>query len=237
MNKYLAVVLTGALAALPLTAASPLGGVTASGAVWTNQAALPSGSNVYEGDEIRTAPGALAVLESPVMGRIELRGGTHATVGARMIALERGVAASQKVAVQFDDFEAAAQDPNADNWFVVENHEGRKLVAAYRGDVVLRGGSGGSLVIPAGSYAMAAAAAPPAPREAAAKGKSKDDTDSKRKRRKGGAAAGAGAKTGWSLGSLSHGASVALLTGATAAALGGAAAAGAFRDESASPQD
>jgi hypothetical protein len=234
MKKYLAIALACALAALPLPAAAPLGGVTVSGAVWTNQAVLPSGSNVYAGDEIRTAPDAFAILESPATGRVEVRGDTRAKVGEQAITLERGVVASQKLAVQVDELEVAVRDPRADNWFVVESHDGRRLIAAYRGDVVVRGGSAGSLVIPSGSYAMAAAA-PPAPREAAEQD-AKDDKDAKDKRRAGGAA-GAGAKAGWSLGSLSHAASVAVVTGATAAALGGAVAAGAFREDSASPQD
>jgi hypothetical protein len=235
MRRLLVLTLVCALAALPLTAASPLGGVTVSGDVWTNQAALPSGSSVYAGDEIRTAPGALAVLSSPATGRVELRGATRATVDAKTIALEQGVVASQRMAVQFDDLEIAARDAQADNWFVVENNAGRRLIAAYRGDVVIRGGSAGSFVVPAGHYAMAAAAAP-APRQAAPRGdddKKEDDDDDKRA----GGAAGAASKSGWSLGSLSHGASVAVVTGATAAALGGAVAGGAFREDSASPQD
>jgi hypothetical protein len=232
------------MAALPLPAAAPLGGVIASGGVWTNEAALPSGSNVYAGDEIRTAPDAFAVLESPATGRVELRGDTRARVGEEAIALERGVVASAKLAVEIGDLEIVARDSRADNWFVVENREGRRLVAAYRGDVVIRGGSAGSLIVPAGSYAMAAQASgtrestsqrgevevPKSPRD---KGRLDVDSDS-------GAdsgAASAGAKKGWSIGSLSHGASVAVVTGVTAAALGGAAVGGAFSDDSASPQD
>ena len=234
MRKFLASALACAMAALPATAAPPLGGVTVSGAVWTNQAALPSGSSVYLGDEIRTAPDAFAVLESPSTGRVELRGDTSAKIGEQSIALERGVVASERMAVQLDGVEVAARDAAADNWFVVENQGGRQLIAAYRGDVVIRGGSAGSFVVPAGSYAMAAAAAPPAPRQAASKA---GDEEEEKKKKRGGAAAGAAAKSGWSLGSLSHAASVAVVTGATAAALGGAVAAGAFRDESASPQD
>ncbi len=219
------------MAALPLPGASALGGVTVSGDVWTNQAALPSGSNVYAGDEIRTAPDAFAVLESPATGRLELRGGTQARVDDGAVALERGVVASDTLAVQVDDLEIEARDPKADNWFVVENKDGRRLIAAYRGDVVIRGGAAGSLVVPAGSYAMAAAAAP-APK------KSSDDEDQKNKKKKrAGGAVGAGAATGWSIGTLSHAASVALVTAGTAAALGGAVAAGAFREDSSSPQD
>jgi hypothetical protein len=229
MKRYLAVALACATAALPLSAASPLGGVTVSGDVWTNQAALPSGSSVYAGDEIRTAPDAFAVLESPAAGRLELRGDTQAKVNEGAVSLERGVVASQKLAVELDDLEISPRDPRADNWFVVENKDGRRLIAAYRGDVVIRGGSAGSLVVPAGSYAMAAAA--PAPDSA------DSDKDEKKKKKRRGGAAGAGASTGWALGSLGHAASVAVVTGATAAALGGAVAAGAFRDDSASPQD
>lgn len=233
MKRYLTAALACAMAALPLSAASPLGGVTVSGDVWTNQAALPSGSNVYAGDEIRTAPGAFAVLETPQTGRIELRGGTQAKMSEAAVHLERGVVASQKLAVQLGELEISARDADADNWFVVENKDGRRLIAAYRGDVVIRGGSAGSLVVPAGSYAMAAAG--PAPRAPA--GNDKGDEDSNKKKRRKGGAAGAAAKTGWSLGSLGHAASVAVVTGATAAALGGAVAAGAFREDSASPQD
>lgn len=236
MKRHLAIVLACATAALPLSAASPLGGVTVSGDVWTNKAALPSGSSVYAGDEIRTAPDAFAILESPSTGRLELRGDTQAKVNDGAVALDRGVVASQKLAVEIGDLEIEARDPQADNWFVVENKDGRRLIAAYRGDVVIRGGSAGSLVVPAGSYAMAAAAAPPSPRNSADKDKDEQDSKNKKKKRAGGAA-GAGAATGWAIGSLGHAASVAVVTGATAAALGGAVAAGAFREDSASPQD
>ncbi|MEZ5365120.1 MAG: hypothetical protein R2748_23040 [Bryobacterales bacterium] len=214
--------------------------MTTSGAVWTNQTALPSGSSVYAGDEIRTAPDAFAVLDSPATGRVELRGDTSAKVGESSVTLDRGVVASAKMAIATGGLEISVADPKADNWFVVENQDGRQLIAAYRGDVIVRGRSSGSFIVPSGQYAMAAAAAPPSPRESAEKkgdaDKNAEDKDKDRKKR-GGAAAGAATNSGWALGSLGHAASVAVVTGATAAALGGAVAAGAFRDESTSPQD
>ncbi|MCB1019695.1 MAG: hypothetical protein KDC27_07185 [Acidobacteria bacterium] len=240
MRNFLAIALACAMAAMPLPAASALGGVTTSGAVWTNQTALPSGSSVYAGDQIRTAPDAFAVLDSPATGRVELRGDTEAKVNDNAVALERGVVASAKMAVATDGLEISAADPQADNWFVVENQNGRRLIAAYRGDVVVRGRSSGSFIVPAGQYAMAAAAAPPAPRKSpdqATEADQADKKDDKNKKRAGGAAAGAATKSGWALGSLGHAASVAVVTGATAAALGGAVAAGAFRDDSTSPQN
>ena len=109
------------------------------------------------------------------------------------------------------------------------------MIAAYRGDVVVRGRAG-SFTVPEGSYALAAAAAPP---QAEA---DKDDDDDKAggavkgKPRAAGRAAGAGAKSGgWSIGNLGTGASIAVVTGATAAAITGAVIA--FDDDPASPRD
>jgi len=234
MKQICTIFLACAMVALPLPAASALGGLTTAGDVWSNQVALPSGSTVYAGDLIETGKDGLAVLSSPAAGRIEIRPGSKASLGADAVELSQGVVAANKAAVRLSGFEVEAQDSAADNWFVVSEQNGERLVAAYRGDVVVRGAAG-SFVVPQGSFAMAAAAAPP---QGQAKTDDDDDDDevaAKKIPRRTGRAAGAGAKSGWSIGSLSQGASIALVTAGTAAAITGTAIA--LTDDSSSPQD
>lgn len=234
MKQVCMILLACALIALPLPAAPALGGLTTAGDVWSNQVALPSGSTVYAGDLIETGKDGLAVLSSPEAGRIEIRPGSKASLADSAVDLTQGVVASNKAAVRFGGFEVEAEDNAADNWFVVSDQNGERLIAAYRGDVVVRGAAG-SFVVPQGSYALAAAAPP------ADQSKDNDDDDdddevaAKRIPRTTGRAAGAGAKSGWSIGSLGHWTSVALVTGGTAAAITGTAVA--LTDDSASPQD
>ncbi|MBI1354137.1 MAG: hypothetical protein GC160_07310 [Acidobacteria bacterium] len=239
MQRYFAIILACALAALPASAAPALGGLTTAGAVWSNQVALPSGSTIYAGDVIETGADALAVLSSPSKGRVEIRAESKASLSDDAVTLSSGVVAADRATVRLGDLSVAAKDAAGDNWFVVSDRDGEKLIAAYRGDVVVRG-QDGAFTVPAGSFALAAAALPPSPQTTDKDKKDHDDDDKaggaiKRAPRTAGRAAGAGAKSGWSIGSLGHWASVAVVTGGTAAAITGTVVA--LDDTPASPQD
>ncbi len=232
MRYLLTITLGCALAAPSLPAATALGGLTTAGPVWSNQTALPSGATVYTGDLIETGKDGLAVLSSPTVGRLEIRGESKAALGEGAVVLSEGVVAANKTAVRVGEFEVNADAGNAESWFVVAEQNGERIVAAYRGDVVVRGAAG-SFVVPQGSFALAAAAPPP--QAPAADDDDDDDKAAMKLPRTGGRAAGAGAKEGWSIGGLGQSASIAVVTGATAAAITGTAIA--LRDDSASPQD
>lgn len=226
--------LAAALAA-SLPAAAPLAGVSVTGTVWTNQAALPSGSSVYVGDVLETDAQAMAVIASPELGRIEVRPATRVTFNQNSLKLERGVVASEKLPVTARGFRFESKTAQGDEWFVVSDRDDKLLVAAYRGDVVIRRAGGAALLVPAGSYALAAAAPAGQGDSNTAKSDKPSDTKKRKRRRTGGGAAGAASKSGWTIGSLSHGASIALLTGVTAAAIGVPVAL-TVSDDSVSPQ-
>lgn len=156
MRTPFCLLLVMALTGSPLFADS-LGGLLVSGNVWTNQVALPSGSSVYAGDRIKTDAEGMAVLG---MGahRVEIRPGTSVTLHGDSLDLHGGVVASSGSEILLDDTGISAQDPAAASWFVVSEQDGQVLVAAYRGDAVIRDPDGRRTVVPAGSFAMAAAA-------------------------------------------------------------------------------
>jgi len=131
MKQICTFLMACALVALPLPAAPALGGLTTAGPVWSNQVALPSGSTVYAGDLIETGKDGLAVLSSPDLGRIEIRAESKAALADGAIELTQGVVAANKTAVHFDGFEVAASDAANDNWFVVSEQDGERLIAAY----------------------------------------------------------------------------------------------------------
>jgi hypothetical protein len=139
--------------------------------------------------------------------------------------------AANNASVRLGELEIKADSGNTESWFVVAEQDGDRVIAAHRGDVVVRGAAG-SFIVPQGSFALAAAAPPQ-------QAKSDDDDDDDKAvimlPKQGGRAAGAGAKSGWSFGGLSQGATIAIVTGAAAAAITGAAIV--LTEDSASPQD
>ena len=220
------------LACAPLFGAEPLGDLSVYGNVWTNQAALPSGAGVFAGDVVETDEKALAVLSSSQKGRVEVRSDSRATFESEALRLERGAAASAGLPVHIANFQIRSLSNGADNWFVVADRNGERVVSAFRGDVLIEQQGKDDVVVPEGSFALAAAL--PTPKQAA----SDDDDDDKggaaaKTRRRTGRASNSTAKSGWSLGKLGTGASVAVVTGATAAAATGLAFG--LRDDSASP--
>lgn len=219
--------LLAALLVVPVQAGSPLGVVSASGVVWTNEVALPSGSRVWPGDVLRVSTNGLAIVSDPVIGRLEVRAGAEARFSDEGVELLHGVIASQRLEVGLGEHRFAPRDASdAEGWFVVSDNNGDPLVAAYGADVVIRSPGTEPLLVPQGQFAMAAAA-PPVPHDeddSSNESEVEHDTRPKRSRRRTGAAGAASkSSSGWTLGGLSHAASIAVVTGITAAAVTGVA--------------
>ena len=230
----------------PSLQAAPPTPVSTTGNVWTNQVALPSGHFARNGDKLRTDSTGMAVLTTPETGRFEVRMDSDVTWLDDGVRLDAGTVASAKLPVQLGEYEIAPANPSEDSWFVVSETEGETLVAAYRGDVVIRGGGAGPITVPAGSFAMAAAATPepePAPAPQASgptkpsksKDKAKGRNSRQASRRRTGRANSAGSSKGWSIGGMGHITSVAIVSGVAAAAITGLAG-NSIRNESVSPQ-
>ena len=220
-----------------LAAAGPLGygRMSTVGTVWTNSVALPSGTTVHRGDRIATGRNAVAVISSPATGRVEVRPNSDVTLADRYVALHEGVVASEKVAVTLADYKVKPKDSQGNPWFAVASRQGQVLIAAYRGDVLIARAGLAPVLVPAGSYAVPAPG--PEPRKSEkARGKEKRPEGSGGNR---GAVAAGGwppkTNDGWTIGSLSHGASVALIAGIGAGAAVGVVAAFALGDPSPSP--
>ncbi len=156
MRTRFCLLLVIALSGSPLFADS-LGGLTVSGKVWTNQVALPSGSSVYAGDRIQTGTGGMALLGTG-MHRVEIRPESTVTLRGDSLDLHSGAVGSSGTDVVLGDTAISPDGASHDSWFVVSETDGRVLVAAYRGDAVIRDRDGRRTVVPAGSFAMAAAA-------------------------------------------------------------------------------
>jgi len=211
---------------LPGFAAQPLGGLDVYGAVWTNQTALPSGSNLYAGDQLRTDSDALAILASPELGRVELRADSSARFDSDRLTLDNGTAASSRMAVRVGEFEVTPKDAEGDNWFVVSERDGERVVSAYRGDLLIASAGAAPVLVPAGSFAMAAAPPKQPAGDSEAKSDTKTKSDSKttrdQTRRRTGRAAN-GKNGGWSIGKLGTAGSVAAVSGAVVATTTGLA--------------
>ena len=220
-----------------LCAAGPPGYARMStvGTVWTNSVALPSGTTVHPGDRIATGRNAVAVISFPATGRVEVRQNSDVTLADRYVALHEGVVAAENVTVTLADYKVKPKDSQGNPWFAVASRHGRVLVAAYRGDVLIAKAGLAPVLVPAGSYAVPAPG--PEPRKSEkARGREKPRPRSGGNR---GAVAAGGlppkTKEGWTIGSLSHGASVALVAGIGAGAAVGAVSAFALGDPSPSP--
>ncbi len=216
-------------------AAGPVfaGNARTSGVVLTNSIQLPDGGTIHGGDSITTGKG-LAVITSASHGRVEVRADSLARFTAGSVELERGVVASSRLTVETAGYTIVPQGTarnGEDAWFAVANRQGRLMVAAHRGTVLIAAAGAPPVVLPEGSYAEQDStsaqqdAQPPAQAEEKDKG-----------RKKKGAAAGA-ASGGWTIGSLSHAASVALVVGVGAGvAAASVGAAVALSDEGPSPK-
>jgi len=149
------------LPAVPLPVPPPPAGppvvrhLSTAGTVWINATALPSGSLIYNGDTVATAENGFALLTAPEQGRVEIRRDTLVSVAAREITLKGGVVASDGLPVRLGaDLVRPAGRGESNPWFVVADRDGQKLVAAYRGSVLVAREGGEPLVIPEGFYAV-----------------------------------------------------------------------------------
>ena len=219
---------------LSLTAATWAGEPSAtanlitSGTVWTNDVALPSGSTVRSGDRIKIDSTGTALISSAATGRLEVRGDSEVTFATEQITLHEGVVATGSLPVQLGRFQIQVKDPSPQALIVVANRDGKQLIAAHRGAALVTQTGLAPVLVPAGSYAM--------PGRRPDKAATKDDDDDDR----GGAVpAGRGkaAEEGWTIGSMSHQGSVALVVGIGAAAVGGTVAGIALSGESTSPSN
>jgi hypothetical protein len=175
------------------------------GTVWINAAALPSGSSLYDGDTVATAADGFAMISGGGQGRVEVRRDSLVSIGPAAITLKGGVVGSDGAAVRLGDaLIRPAGVSQTRPWFVVADRDGKQLVAAYEGDVLIALDRGKPLLVPQGSVAV------PAVRPADSKG-AKDPA--------GGSTIPSGADSGWMIFSLSSAAGVAIIValGATAA--------------------
>ncbi len=209
-------------------AANVVGVLRATGVVITNSIPMPDGGTICVGDFIRTAPGAFAVIASP-SGRVEIRENSEAQLSGGGVKLLRGAAASALVPIDVGGYTVRLRNA-AGGWFAVSNRNGRIIVAAHRGDLLIASAHGPQVVVPEGSVAEQEqdhrqdSQQPPEEHDPVL-GPNERSAARRKTHRKGAAAAG-GAGGGWTIGSLSHAASVAALAGVGAAgAIAGAAVA------------
>jgi hypothetical protein len=217
MKIRLIIPLVLAVAATPLFGES-IGPLTASGNVWTNQIAVPSGSSVYAGDLVRTDENGIAVIDSG-RTRIEVRPTSSVTLHTGGLNLHQGSVGSSHSVVELADARVSPVGDLDDSWFVVSEVEGQTMVAAYRGDAEIVGRDGRRTIVPAGSFALAAST-PRAGSDSLKKsdGKGTPNTEA--------APAGTKKKGGWTLGSLASTTGVLVVTGVAAATLTGFAVTG-----------
>lgn len=214
-------------------------GMSTTGAVRTNSVLLPSGSTVFPGDEIETADDSMAVMSFSGLGRVEVRRSTAVTIGDGEMRLHRGTVAAERMPVRVGQYTIAPRDEDSKSWFVVSAREGKRIVAAHRGAVVISAAGAAPLLVPAGSFAAAPAPAPEPDSEKQRSEDSGEPTERKSRTRGAVAAGGTGVQKGggegWTIGSLSHATSVALAAGIGAAAAGVGIAAITLGESSPSP--
>lgn len=239
MRNALKIICCGLLTAAALAAAPPVA-LSTVGNVWTNQVALPSGSQAAAGDVIETDDAGLAILASGELGRVEVRSSTRATLASDALELERGSAASERLPIRLGEIEAAPATAGAPAWFVVSGDGGRARVAAHEGDVVIRRAGREEVVVPAGHYAMALPPtpqdSPPSSDEAASNDDDEDEDAAAAGDRRGRARQAGSSGGGFTIGPLGPTASIALVGAGTAAGLTGFALAAQDDETPVSPE-
>jgi hypothetical protein len=213
-----------------------VGNLHSSGIVMTNFVPMPDGGTVRTGDRIATTKGSLAFLISSSLGRLEVRSDSVARLGADHLQLERGSVASDRLPIQAAGYTIRPQTARP-AWFAVAKRDGRLVVAAHRGNVLIASAAAPPVVVTEGSVAEQEPQPrqqpeqqqpaqtqdqqqPPAQPQDQPQEPASDQQQKSGKKKKGAAAAATG---GWVIGSLSHAASVALVVGAGAAVAGTAA--------------
>ncbi|HYM12594.1 MAG TPA: hypothetical protein VEU62_17790 [Bryobacterales bacterium] len=224
-----------------------VGDLRAMGVVLANLVPMPDGGTVRSGDAVTTAPGAIALITAPSHGRLEVRSDSVARLIGDHVRLERGSLATDRMAVELGRYTVQPAGPG-EAWFAVASRNGTLVVAAYHGSVLIASAGAAPLQVNDGSVAVqeqekeqtpAAADAEPdnsIDQDQATDNEAAANTGKKKQKRKSGArAAGGSAKKsgkgstraagqapggGWTIGSLSHAASVMALVGAGAAVAG-----------------
>jgi len=224
MRKYIAALTIGMMSALPAPAASALRALRPAGEVELagkrlDSAGVPSWQ-VWAGDRVETAADSAAVLSSPRLGRVEIRADSSAVAETDLLRLERGVAAVEKTSIRAGDVEIRPRGPG---WFVVANRGDRLLIAAYRGDAWLEAPGEEPVLLLAGSYATPRRRTRPAKQEEEDDSERREPAAAEPRAAPGAASTGdvAGATGGFSIGSLSTGASVAIVAAIGAGATTG----------------
>lgn len=208
--------------------------LSTAGTVWTNKVLLPSGTTIHQGDRVETDRASAAVIASRSTGRVEVRERSSVSLGEGQVTLHQGVVSIAKAAIQFGDVHVKPQA--ADNALVVVAKRGEQiLIAAHRGDALISRPGTAPLLLPAGSYAVPAEPPPGAGTEGAQDDPEDEDDDGGGAAVPAGAGGGAAQTGGWTIGSLSHASSVAVVAGIGAAAVGGAVAGFALTEDSPSP--
>lgn len=222
--RLLALLMAGLLPVLtiPIPAQPPaVRHLSTTGTVWINATALPSGSSVYDGDTVATADNGFALLNSPEEGRLEIRPDTLVSVAAREVALKGGVVASGGLPVRLGpDVVQPAGENESRPWFVVADRDGRQLVAAYRGSVLIDRAGEDPVVVPEGYYAV--------PNDSAGGGAEDDH-------RRAGSSSGASGH--WAVFSLTSGTAVAFIVSLGATAVFASMVAYTLGQESVSPSN
>lgn len=214
-----------AAAILVVQAGPPLGTVRSSGPVKISGAELRAAGvpfwPVVAGDEIATGRDSLALVSSPQLGRVEVRGDSRVTLAEDHVRLQKGAVGSDQAAIQARDYTFEAKNTaGGPSWFVVADQKGKLVVAAHQGDVLITRAGAAPLLVPAGSYALPGGPVPEKEKER--------DEEKKKKKRRGAGAATAGAATG---------ATILGMSATTAAVVGGAVAASAVTIAAATGED
>jgi hypothetical protein len=201
-----------------------VGNLRIRGVVVANAVPLPDGATVRSGDTIATGSNSLAIITSVTHGRIEVRADSEARLGTDGIELARGAVASSLLPVTADRFTVRPQGSDR-AWYAVARRDGRLLIAAHRGNVLIAAAGAPPVLVPEGSYATEDDEPQAAPNQ------------SKKKKRRTRAAAGAASTGGWTIGALNHAASVALVVGLSAGVVATTAGVALLNDSSPSPDD
>ena len=206
-----------------------IGSLRSTGIVLANSVPMPDGSTVRSGDEITSGPNGLAIITAPGRSRLELRAESAARLAADHVELERGAIASSRLPVTVDGFTIRPENPEG-SWYAVASRDGQLFVAAHRGNVIISSASGAApLLLAQGSVAQRPTTSQ------SQSGEQPQDQQQQKRRRRAGAVAGASAG-GWTIGGLSHAASVALVVGVGAGvAAASVGAAVALSDDNPSP--
>ena len=213
-------------------AASPVGLMTVSGPVRISgsefQPKAVSSWPVLAGDEIVTAERSRAVLISPTAGRLEIGHDSTVTASETTVVLHGGQVGAERFVVRTGAFTATPNpDANGRSWYVVSSRNGIPVFAAHQGDLWVSQGEPNPLLVRAGTYAVPATppepvpATPPEPGAAAPAPPQREPGPDQGAAIPGAQAAATAATTGWTVGSLSHASSAALVSGVSAAATAG----------------